>query len=283
MIFHKEIKYMKNQKLCLMFLIMTLIISCAHRPPRKYLVAPTVINAPINVVWKTTLAMLSQEEFKLKEVEHDKYFICAEKHNFLSSKERIKIKLVPYGKSQTMMHFEIAKGSGHFEDKAYIFDKIKAACEKRPLQSVLTERREKLVKNRPSLIPELSGYGFSSTFDCGYDTALKCAITALGNLGYMISQVNDRVGLLQASKTSDKVVWNFFYGVAENVFEKANVKIESLKPQKTKIRLILFEECHYHRGFGREKIEIDKVKHAKFYEPFFSELEHLIGLAKHQD
>ena len=99
----------------------------------------------------------------------------------------------------------------------------------------------------------------------------------------MISQVNDRVGLIQASKTSDEVVWHLAYGVANNVFEKANVKIESLKPQKTKIRLILFEECHYHRGFGREKIEIDKVKHAKFYEPFFSELEHLIGLAKHQD
>ena len=267
-----------------MFLILTLTLSCAcPKYARKNLVAPTVINAPVDAVWRATLVTLDKEDgVKLKEVKHEEYFVCAERGS-LFRKERIEIRLEPFSEKQTIMYFRIGKNRGDFKDTAYLFDKIKAVCEERPLQSVLTERRGKLARKSSSLIPEPSGYGFSLTYDCGYDTALKCAVTALENLGYTISQVNDRLGLILASKMSDMVHWHLLYGVAENVFVKANIRIESLKPQKTKVRLILFHECHYHRGFGKEQIEVDKVKHTKFYEPFFFELEHLIDLAKHQD
>jgi len=273
---------MRSYKLCLMFLILTLTLSCAcPKYARKNLVAPTVINAPVDAVWRATLATLYKEDgVKLKEVKHEEYFICAERGS-LFRKERIEIRLEPFSERQTTMYFRIGKNRGDFKDTAYLFDKIKAVCEGRPLQSVLAERRGKLAKNMPYLTPEANG--FSATYDCGYDTAFKCAITALENLGYMVSQVNDRVGLIQASKTSDEIVWNLAYGVAENVFETANVRIDSLGPQKTKVKLILFAECHYQHGFGRNRIETEIMKGAGFYRPFFFELGYLISLAEHQD
>jgi len=289
---------MRNYRLCLMFLILTLTLSCAYKYARKSLANPTVVNAPIENVWKVAFGMLEKEPgFKLKEVKHKEYFLCAQKRNLLCDlflfrhRTTVCIKLEPLNERQTIMYFRAGKEIGDFKDLIYLSERIKAVAEGRPLESVLAERKpDKL--DRSFLTPETNG--FSLTYNCGYDTALKCAIVALQNLGFSISQVNDKVGLILASKTPKGVYFHIFYGTPERVVIKANVHIEPVSRENTKVRLILIRECLYRgtpidmaiyglSGAVKEEFESKILGNVSFYEPFFDELKRLIDTRIRED
>lgn len=114
------------------------MISCAHySTTAKRPETENTINAPIDIVWEKTLNILSDERITIKEANKDTYYISGVKDiTFWSTSDKIFIKLIPKGNSQTIVHFEAKAaaqliGWGHQERMVKdIFNKVKLASEK---------------------------------------------------------------------------------------------------------------------------------------------------------
>lgn len=112
-------------------------ISCSTYSTARRPEAENIINAPIDVVWEKTLAILPTERMTLVTVNKNDYFIAAKKSiTFWSWGDEVSIRLIPKGEEQTVLHMDAQTkmGYGDFGHEGRmvesIFQKIKNASER---------------------------------------------------------------------------------------------------------------------------------------------------------
>ena len=124
------------KRLVLIMSLLMIAASCAHYSTTERPESENIINAPVDVVWERTLAILPTERMTIKNTNKETYSIEAKKSITLWNwGDEVKIRLVPKGEKKTLMEFsaKTVQGFGDFGHSGRmvrsIFKKIKATFE----------------------------------------------------------------------------------------------------------------------------------------------------------
>lgn len=253
----KNLKNSKNGMLLILVLVLAITLSCAHSPQiaRKTREEYT-FKLPISVAESRALNVLKKEHLHPKILHINS--IHVDNHPLIYGKgAELDLQFIKEGENQTTMIVNITSWASYAEPKL-----------RKAVELIKQEFRK-----RPILIPEKSG--FSKIYDCEYTKIFRLVMNTLQDFGFLVTEVNDKVGLILAEREphDDKVVFCLAYGVADRYIEKANVSIEpvGVERKKSKVKLILQSEALY-----GNKLVPEIFKKEEDYDRFFIELDRMV-------